>query len=431
MVNILTRLYLNSVPVAFLKWKTLTKINRKSFKNYIYKTRKIVKLMEGYLKHKRDQASRCFNYWAFQTKMKFPFYLKNSHAFKFTKLVNNENKRKALEGARPFGSTKAATTFDILIKVNDLRECIDKKFKDQKRMFFWSLRIFFEMEDIILNSKQAMLVRNIRLNEHNFYGNRKSFRRHYEVKPRKFLMMLDGKNIHEQPEYAPEKRNYYKNTYFRAYMTKLRQTRQVSKSSSAMLLTGVWSQNLPYMKFREQLFCYVLETNFAKKTKLALLKLQEFNTIMNFIERKKEEQELKMKAFKRTWAKIWMLTLFRDKFNRGYLFAMKRLEINKRLSRLIEQKKLMMGENKHKTMAETSKNIGQRNIKKILEECFSVRMGEVQDHFPKQFVKILMTSKGGSGHIKRELVNLLFETVFYLICDVIQDVKYNNIRYTL
>jgi hypothetical protein len=196
----LTKIYLNTVPVAFLKWKTMSKMKQSDFSKFMRKTKKLAQILERYLKFKRGQMSRAFEIWKFQYDNDFPFYseAKNRNELAITRAVLNDNKRKIMD-PRPFTDCgKSAVAFDVLIKINDLREICDTKFKKQKRMFFSKLRILYQMEQNLLKDKQPLMLRTLRLNEENLYKNVRFSRKHMaNMNPRRFLNMINGKNVHE------------------------------------------------------------------------------------------------------------------------------------------------------------------------------------------------------------------------------------------
>ena len=127
---------------------------------------------------------------------------------------------------------------------------------------------------------------------------------------------------------------------------------------------------------------------------------------------------------------------------------MQSLEINKRLWRLIEQKNDMVEKRKkgdpdfEKNYQEiTSANYVQKflqdsrgqkiklqkkDLKDLLEDFYGERMFKIHSTFPKEFLNILLRPGGpepGSertpNDTRKDLVNFLFDTVFYVVCDVV------------
>lgn len=426
LVKLLTKLYLNSVPLAFLKWKTQTLMKKSNFGQYVRKTKTLSRLLEKYLKFKRDQAHRFFYYWKFQSKLKFPFYIKSHIGRQLGYVAKNAMKKNIKLTKKIFSEEKKVVTIlDVLGKMNDVREILDKKFKSLKRSFFEKIKIYYAMEKLIINSKKPLLIRNLRLNEKNFY---KNLRKYDDVSPAEFMKMLDGKNKHEHSEYAPWNVNKYEKSYFRMFMTRLRRTRETNKSSSTLLLTGVWSTNQPYLRFRETYTCHIFQKNYQKKIYIAYLKLLENTKIQRYAEKQTNVQFSEMKEFDRIWGKISMHILFKDSFIGLFDATMRKLEIHKRLCRLIDQRKKIV---KHKELLERAnpkKKYKRGDLEKLLEESYSLRMSEVQEYFPRRFMKILVSTKGPSREVKREIIGLLFDTVFYLLCDVIQQARLTQKR---
>jgi hypothetical protein len=183
---------------------------------------------------------------------------------------------------------------------------------------------------MILNSNQPLLLRSMRLNEKNYYENtRKSKLRH--IHPAEFMTMLDGNHDHEHPKYRKENINKLKSTYLRIYMSHLLKNRNFKRSSSALLLTGVWSDDKPLMRFREQYFCSIIDRNYKKKIYTYYSKLCQNRRARNFNFRKLAKHDTVMLLFRKCWAKIWIYSMFKDKLDWSLEFAMRKLEINKRV----------------------------------------------------------------------------------------------------
>lgn len=65
-------------------------------------------------------------------------------------------------------------------------------------------------------------------------------------------------------------------------MSRLQIHREYNKSSSALLLTGVWSKPLPLLRFREYYICQVFQHNYKKKLYISMLKLKENHRSRHF-----------------------------------------------------------------------------------------------------------------------------------------------------
>ena len=75
-------------------------------------------------------------------------------------------------------------------------------------------------------------------------------------------------------------------------------------------------------------------------------------------------------------------------------------------------------------------NFGKKDLKEMLEDFYGERMYKIHKKFPKQFLQILMKGSGlgGDAHrssadIKKELAALLFDTVFYVVCEVVYQTR--------
>lgn len=65
-------------------------------------------------------------------------------------------------------------------------------------------------------------------------------------------------------------------------MEKLKKYRDMKKSSSSLLMTGVWSKKQPLLRFREYYITTIFQKSYRKKTYLAFTKLIENQKIRNY-----------------------------------------------------------------------------------------------------------------------------------------------------
>ena len=66
LVKLLTKVYMNSIPVAFLKWKTITKLKKTDYEAYAKKTEHLGKLISFYLDRTKQKMQTAFSFWKFQ-----------------------------------------------------------------------------------------------------------------------------------------------------------------------------------------------------------------------------------------------------------------------------------------------------------------------------------------------------------------------------
>ena len=459
-------MYLNTVPAAFMRWKLFTKYNQDKYNLIKHQTQMISKVVQRYFDLRKRQAHKYFQKWKFQVKYKFPFYHQNKkmkEGLILQKIVERENNKnfgnmpqvivpydseydsqtgfliqklgpdanyeqKNRRKITPFkqkGKKKErpVNIIDILGKLNNAREIISSAFQNQKRYFFTRLRTFYTMEYSILNSKQALLLRTLRLNEENLFKHHRAHKRGDLVNPREFIRMLNGKNEHQEKRYSPHNRAYFVHNYFRDYMNKLRMLRRVQKSSPALLLTGVWGTKEPYLRFRELYMCRILEKGYHKKVYLIYSRLRSHKRVLEYRDFEEKSQEEKKLAFKRVWARIWVQALFNDQCSRLGLMTLYKLEVNKRLRQLIEQRNLIEHKKKMRGINFESTVLDKKDLERILEETFSMRINEVKETFPKKFVWMLLRSQGTVEETQQNLINLLFDLVFYIVCDVVRQTQ--------
>lgn len=166
----MTKVYLHSVPVAFLKWKTITKIKETDYKAFAEKTKKMGKLIEIYLDGRKQRTQNAFTFWKFQVENNMPFYRRRTVGSVIAKATAHANTYGLIKN-RIHGNWKTATPFDIMIKLANVREILDRKFKHYKRGFFRRLKMYQDLEKMILHSNSTLLLRTMRLNETNYYDN--------------------------------------------------------------------------------------------------------------------------------------------------------------------------------------------------------------------------------------------------------------------
>lgn len=224
------------------------------------------------------------------------------------------------------------------------------------------------------------------------------------------------------------------------------------KSSSAMLLTGVWAVTQPLLRFREHLFCRLLRENYLKTVWITYIQLKSNQKIQKYIKDTLSYERELNKRFSYTWSKVWLFIIFKDKITYYCDQIMQNLEINKRLWRLIEQKNAMI-EKRKKGDPDFEKNyqeiasmnyvqkflqdgrgkmikLQKKDLKDLLEDFYGERMFKIHSTFPKEFLHILLKpgdEKGEGGRspneTRRELVNFLFDTLFYVVCDVVSQIQ--------
>ena len=64
-------------------------------------------------------------------------------------------------------------------------------------------------------------------------------------------------------------------------------------------------------------------------------------------------------------------------------------------------------------------------IEKKIENVFTLKLSEIYNSFPQLFMKKLMNGKGKPDEIKKDIVGLIFDTIYYIICESLQELDLN------
>jgi hypothetical protein len=161
---------MNSIPLAFLKWKTIACMKQTDYQIFMIKTTKITQLIQNYIIINNRHAARAFNIWKFKHRNDFPLYNTKKHKKELAVIKALENEHsKNIMNVRPYGTKKAACSIDVLIVLERFRDMLHTKFKNHTRIFMNTIRTFYQMELNILKDKQPLMLRTLRLNEENFY----------------------------------------------------------------------------------------------------------------------------------------------------------------------------------------------------------------------------------------------------------------------
>lgn len=65
------------------------------------------------------------------------------------------------------------------------------------------------------------------------------------------------------------------------------------------------------------------------------------------------------------------------------------------------------------------REVSREEFRLRIEESFTNRLAEAHKSFPNKFIKILLEEKGNLKEVKKRVVYLLFDTVFFLVADLI------------
>lgn len=84
-----------------------------------------------------------------------------------------------------------------------------------------------------------------------------------------------------------------------------------------------------------------------------------------------------MKKFYGSWARIWIYSMFKDKMDWTLEWGMRKLEINKRVYSLIEQRKKVKEKEDRLNQNRVKRKYRKQDLEKILEENYMLKMKEI------------------------------------------------------
>ena len=106
-------------------------------------------VIENYLGIVGVRIASAFMFWKLQSQHNAPFYGQNSAGALISKATNHANDYGLIKN-RVHGDHNVATPMDILIKLSNVKELLDDKFKGFKRAFFNKLKMYTQLEQMML-----------------------------------------------------------------------------------------------------------------------------------------------------------------------------------------------------------------------------------------------------------------------------------------
>jgi len=325
-----------------------------------------------------------------------------------------------------YGEKYACTSFDVQILLDRMRMVFDKKIKGNKMLFIRRIKILKYVEHNMLTRSSSILNRTVKLNQEGvfkIYQKERVSTRKDLYSPKNFKGVLDGQKELKQGRMV--KRDLATvQTYTDNFIDLLRRKGSAQITTSKVLVSGIWTSNTPLLKFKELLLIKLLTRFQRRATSIYFRKLRQIKNVISYRKRTMKAELFAYACIKRSWGKIWLISIQQDQLGHVYSYYFGRLEINRRVQTLIgvrrDRKKMMAY--KELKIEEISPEDRQRNValtKTKIEDEFTSKIEMAHKTFPDQFIKTLLRGKLGAKETKRRLLYLLFDTMFYLVADLI------------
>lgn len=412
------------VPGYFFKWKMQCfGVDKQFYTTFLVKSTAIRQVLTKKLNYIKMKVVESLKFWLLQVRHKVPIYNESREKGKLKiKVMLERLNKKAKHSADKRARSKRFTVLEIAGKLEEcFTELLEPKFAALKRHFITRLRSLYELEAFILQSKQPLLVRTLRLNAGAYFDHFQAVKK-VDLKPTSFLKIVTDKNLHHDQKFDYSQQRLTGFSYFKRYMVGKRElTNRVT--SDSLLLQGVWKSNEPYLRFREYFLMKIFQNNYINNL------LSGYHLLKGFTERMRKKERLEQRIakvnnhFKRVWGRLYIKTLMRDKityFSTVVLFA---LEVNKRLQNLQADLK-KSGHNSNQPVL--SRQLRNNNATVVsIKERFTQRYAEVKNYFPNDFLNILLDTTIPKNRLKERLSLCLFDVLYYLFAQGIEEIAFN------
>ena len=403
----------------------ITRYSSKENEKTVRKLEKFQKMVQLRLKFARLTYFKYFYKWKFQVKMGFPFYTKKKHTA-IVKACERDTQNQIIT-ARVNGTHKISTPLEILSKIDLMRSIIDRKIKASKRLFFRKAKILFQVQKIILSNNNPILFQSMKFNQEGIIQKYKKDRNTLRMdiyKPEEVLRIISSQKEMLINRFSEDKIDLEGHSYTLEYLKKIYYIGRKGASSSEIMLSGIWTLEGPLLKFKEILLKKILSRWYRKTMAISMQKLALNNEVIAFKTVKLKELTTGYFSMKSRWAKIWILNIGNDRVKYIYSHALNRLEIHRRIAILLdfrkEREKMLAMKKKGDFL---DKDLTMDQYQQSLEEIFTNRLNEAHRVFPDQFVKALLFDKSDAQATKQRITYLLFDTMFFLVTDLIGQAK--------
>ena len=456
--SVINLFYVKRLPNYFYHWKAKA-IKSKELMSAIYpvflkKTFKLRGIIEKKLSSLKDSARKRLMFWRLYT-MHFPPHY-DDKVFRgkaaLRRILTNQNqlvlsenkdmraiiaskKRRASVHRDSLGdepnvraskeklilmpSKKPGDMLAVCQQVDySLGELLETRFSSLKRNAFDMFKILQGFENRVINSEQPLLLRTLRLS-HERYLNKYKDSSSVHLKPRTLLQIVKDKDKHFDPEY--DLRPGFEGKYLNKFMHKKRLV-GLKNSTSNILLTGVWSEQTPYLRFKDYFMMKVIQNNYLANLITTFQVLRSYNTR---IERKKEVQQQmhhENRKFKATWGSIYLKIMFIDRAYILSLDMMSLLEVNRRrlgMENDLEQQKAFLERGLQLRAVREKSEIVPLNSQQF-KVLLARRLSKLLSNFANGFLNVIFDPTLEHRDKKQKLCQYVYESLHYLIAESLQ-----------
>ena len=394
----------------FFRWKLLSQMDVKLYQRYLQRTIKIrylIKLSnDRYFKKIKD----FFFVWYFQTKQAFPFYSNKQPGR--VKLMNLLEKIISKEQEKT-NKRKPYYIHELYLNMEKIALPLEKKFSALKIMALRQFKCLYDIEQIVIKSQQSIMVRTLSINMELYFNSFKKGSSKRDIGPRELL------NIMEHAYIKKDIRLNQETDYLEKFFTKMELSKTRVRDSD-ILVTGIWASANPLFRLREYIFVKMIQRTYIKWTNVSLLKLRFNRQLGDLKDQQRNKLEGKNNKFRKTWARIFISYYLQSKVEKissdvliAYEYTKKKRDIDN-------------------TKADALPNLYQKQLmqlqeipdyEEVIKESFKKRLADMKKLFAKKFLSIILKPGEKSKEVKKELISLLVDTLFYVTCGTLQSVN--------
>lgn len=385
---------------------------------YLVRTLKVRQVLKVLQDQSKGAAKRALAKWRFQVRQCFPFYNHKTQKeyISIENLMNRVNYR--IQGIT--GKRGRLYFHELFVLLDSMCWTLERLMSNSKRQAFRFMRVLYEMEQTVVNNQQALLIRTLNVNV-------LFFRRHFgsvdpsrnvDLGPRAIVSILENsRKIRERRDKTVSHGDV---PYSERFLDKLKVHKDKQRDAD-ILLRGVWSGPDPFFRLRDFVMVKLLQRQYIKWMNIIILKLRFHRNLTLMTDHRRHEIESHNNSFRRTWARLFLTNMMRDKLEKICMDVMIAFEINKKMRILDASKTAVIQPRAAPMQLQVMPNVP--DYEESIKEAFKRKLTEVKKVFAKHFLMTILRPGVDPKSIKRDLNALIVDTVYYMTCGVIQDVN--------
>lgn len=395
----------------FYRWKLSSQLNEKIYRRFIKKTIRCRYLLKVARDRQLRKVKSAFFVWNFQTKQGFPF-LKDNHQ-KEKRLQDILAKINAYQE-----KVKEKPSFfhvhELCLALETINRPLERLFENLKNQTLRKMKCMFQIERMVILSKQSILIRTLSVNLDLFSQRLKrkgsSFRA--EIGPKELSSILEHVykretfNLEEQPNYIDKFKN-------KMALVKDR------PRDAQILMTGIWANMNPLFRLREYIFVKLVQRTYIKWISVAVLKLRFNKKLAELKDGKKVLIEEKNNKFRKIWARMFLAFCIKSKLEKISGDTLIAFEYFKKKREIVPpvETKIQAFDKKLLKIHEIP------DYEETLRDSFKRNLKDAMKTFAKKFLYIILKPGGRPKDIKKELVNHLVDSLHSVTCGTLQSLN--------